>query len=368
MLDYGLSWKCEELNHDIAHSLQADWNDLSDAMSEENYFFDPHYIINSLPLLKKYKPKILTIRDNKQLIGLTILRTDIGYGKLPWPFWRSAMHFEQYLGTPIVRNGKENEFATALCKWLDKAPFHCSFLNIAMLSLDSDVSRAIQNHCHQEKRLFLRANSYKRAAILTLKHHDIDPEKLISSNRRKSLRRNMNKLSKLGDVTIERLIKECDLESWISHFLALENTGWKHEKGSSILSCENETRLYKQIIIEAFHRENLIFSRLCLDGKAIAYTLDIASGSRCYCLKSAIDQEYRKYSPGVLMEFETLKYYLDQNHYTYLDSCTAPDNDMLNALWPDRIAISDLVIERKGFIYAMIFRIVRAIKSNNHVI
>lgn len=362
----GLTWQCEKLTFEILKGLEKDWNNLYLSASEENYFFDHHYIINSLPLLNKYKPKILTIWDDKELIGLIILRTDIGYGKLPLPFWRPALHFEQYLGTPIVSAHKEDKFALALCKWLDNAPLHCGFLNLAMLSCDSDISKAIQKHCNQEGRLFFRVNSFKRAAIMPSQHNGLDPEKLMSTSRRKNIRKSMDRLSQLGNIRIERLSKESDLISWIDHFFALEDTGWKHENGSSILSCAYEAALYREIIKAAFHRKNLIFTRLCLDGEALAYTLDIASGQHGYCLKSAINHDYRKYSPGIIMEFETLKYYLEQHHYTHLDSCTAPDNHLLNELWPDKIAISDLVIERKGFLFSMIFRAIYAIKSKNN--
>ena len=117
------------------------------------------------------------------------------------------------------------------------------------------------------------------------------------------------------------------------------------------------------MIAEAFAAQNLHFSRLCIDGEPIAYTLDIVVPPNSYCLKSAIDQRYRKFSPGVLMEYETLKHYLRSDAFTQVDSCSAPDNMMLNQLWPDRKAIADFAIARKGAAYAMLFRCIRGMKQ-----
>ncbi len=359
----GLSWQCDPLTLDIAQALEVEWSDLSAAASEQNIFTYPWFVIPSLPLLAKLKPKLLAIRAEGVLIGLVTLRADAGYAKLPVPFWRTAMHYEQFLGTPLVRAGYENKFVAGLCEWLDRAPLGCCFLNLAMMSADSKVAEAIADHCRRDARQFLETNRFQRAAIVPARSHGVEPEQLLSPSRRKSLRKAMRNLSKQGAVTVERLCEESDLEPWLAQFFAMENTGWKHGNGSSILSCANETALYKQIVHTAFHQKNILFSRLCLDGKPIAYTLDIASGPQGYCLKSAIDQDFRKFAPGVLMEFETLKYYLGQERYAHLDSCTSPNNTMLNELWPDRKPVTDLVIGRKGTVFTMIFKAIHALKS-----
>ena len=142
----------------------------------------------------------------------------------------------------------------------------------------------------------------------------------------------------------------------------MENTGWKQESGSSLLSCEKETALYRQIVRNAFVKGDLVFTRLCIDEKPIAYTLDITAPPWGFCLKSAIDQDYRKYSPGVMLEVETLKFHNSQNRLSLIDSCTSPDNAMLNELWPDRKPICDIVIARKGLPFSAIFRAIRKIK------
>ncbi|MEP2735979.1 MAG: GNAT family N-acetyltransferase [Erythrobacter sp.] len=355
--------RCDALTKELCLELQDDWADLARSASEANIFQSPNFIQQSLRLFADQAPKAVTVWQGAMLIGLVILRRDAGYAKLPIPFWRSALHHEQFLATPLVRKGCEADFAKGLCQWLDSAPRDCWFLNLSMITADGAIAAALADHCKIDTRAMLTANRFERAAIVPENHGNGSADDLLRPSRRKSIRGAMKRLQKHGDVTIERLSDASELGAWVDDFLTMEDTGWKHENRSSILSCDKETALYRAMIGDAFAADNLHFARLCLDGKPIAYTLDISAPSVSYCLKSAIDQQYRKFSPGVLMEHETLRYYLGEQGLAFVDSCSAPDNVMLNELWPDRKAIMDVAIARQGAIYTAAFRAITAIKS-----
>ncbi len=359
----GVTSRCEPLTRDLCCALQHEWEDLAEAASERNIFQFPHFILNSIALLEKFDPKIVTLRKNELLIGIALLRGDWGYAKLPVPFWRSALHHEQYLATPLVRTGFEDSFAAGLCDWIDNAPRDCGFVILSMISGDGPLAEALIHHCSIDGRGFLTANRLQRAAIAPARNRDREPKTLLKASRRKSIQRAMTKLSKQGEVSLERLSNAGQLCDWTAQFLAMENSGWKHESGSSILSCPNETALYKAMISDAYEKGNLLFSRLCVDAVPIAYTLDITAPPSGFCLKSAIDQNHRKFSPGVLMEYETLKHYLGKDELTLVDSCSAPDNEMLNEMWPDRKTIMDLAIARKGAAYGAMFRCIHTVKT-----
>lgn len=356
------SWRYDVLTCETARTLEQEWSDLASNASEQNIFCFPSFALPSLTMLAGLNAKILAIRSKSSLIGIVTLRSDWGYAKLPVPFLRTAMHHEQYLGTPLVRDGYEREFAKGLFQWLDSRPLNCCFLNLTVVSADGKVAAALAERAAEEKRQIIAVNGYARAAIIPGNRTNTEAENLLSSNRRKSLRRARKKLTNLGDTIIERLTDEAELQSWLSEFLAMENTGWKRESGSSVLSCPKETELYQQIVRNAFIKGDLVFTRLRIDQKPIAFTLDIMAPPLGFCLKSAIDQDYRKYSPGVLLEMETLKFYQSRTDFNLIDSCTSPDNAMLNELWPDRKPICDIAIARKGLPFSAIFRAIRTIK------
>lgn len=368
----GLAWRTDALTTGSAHAIEDQWNELALNSSEKNIFAFPWFVIPSIPLLAPTKPRLVTIYDDELLIGLFLARSDMGYAKMPVTFMRTALHHEQFLGTPLVRCGFETLFAAGLCGWIDTNRADCCFLNLAMMTADDIISDAIAAYCLLDKRPLMQVSRFERASITSNMNIEKQgtlsaPDQSLSASRKKSLRRTRNSLSKRGDVTIERLSRdtnhEVDLHNWIQDFLRMENTGWKKEQGSSILSSATETHLYQKMIVSASHANALTFSRLCLDGKPISYTLDIGIPPDGYCVKSAIDQAYRKYSPGVLMEYETLKYYHQDGNFSRLDSCTAPDNELLNRLWPDRKPIMDLVIGRKGIFYNAVFKSIRSLKT-----
>ena len=96
--------------------------------------------------------------------------------------------------------------------------------------------------------------------------------------------------------------------------------------------------------------------------KPIAYTFDLAHGAYVYCMKCAHDLEYRKFAPGVLMEFETLKFYGSKEVTAIVDSCSSPDNEMLNDLWPERKTIMGLAIARKNWLHETAFSVMEKAK------
>ncbi len=362
-IDADLSWSCENLTQDICATLKQEWENLASAATEPNPFQSPDYVAHSLPLLGDWSPQLIQIREAGLLIGLVTLRRDWGYAKLPLLFWRTALHHEQFLGTPLVREGCEEAFTDGLFKWLDQAPRDCFFINLTVMSSDGAVAKALAVRCGQTGRVSFATNHYQRAAIRPRARSGASAEDMLRPSRRKNLRKTRKKLEALGQMEFQRLNDKGELDAWIEHFLAMEDTGWKHEEGSSILSCPHETQLYRVLIRGAFDAGGLHFNRLCLDGKPIAYTLDVTAGPLGYCLKSAIDQDYRKYSPGVLMEQETLKHYLGKGELALVDSCSAPDNAMLNEMWPDKVAVCDLIIGRKGAGYQLACKLIHAIKK-----
>lgn len=356
-------WQCEALTPEVVLALTSEWEVLARDAAEANIFQFPHFIRHSLPLLAGQEPQIVTIRHSGLLIGITILRRDVGYAKLPVPFWKSATHAEQYLGTPLVRAGFEEEFAAGLIAWLDQAPLCCGFLQLSKIASDGPIAKALIELSQRAGRGVMTANLHERAAIAPKARQGVLTDTHLRASRRKSIRRARKRLDDAGEVSIERLDRKEQLDEWIDQFLVMENSGWKQEAGSSILSCPHETVLYRATIQEAFKSGNLNLTRLRLNQMPIAYTLDILTPPIGFCLKSAIHPDYRKYSPGVLMEFETLKHYLENTGLELLDSCTHPENAMLNELWPDKRKIMDVAIARSGPIYSGIFKGVRAAKA-----
>lgn len=359
----GAQWDFRALDRAAFAALDAEWQDLASNASEPNIFAFPAFLRASLRMLVKQKAQLLSIRSSGLLIGVAILRRDWGYGKLPVRFYRTALHHEQFLGTPLVRKGWENSFATGLFDWLDRARDAPLFLNLAQCSEGGAIAEAIARQARRESRPSAILNRFERAAIRPGALPKSGEEGWLSASRRKSLRKARKRLETLGEVRVERLTAPEDVSPWIAGFLAMEDTGWKHDSGSSILSNGHETALYDKLIRNAFENGTLNFARLCVGGRPIAYALDVTAQPLGFCIKSAIDEGYRKCAPGVLLEYETLQFYRDQPRFELVDSCTSPENAVLNELWPHRKSIADVIVGRKGAFSQALLKLILRFKK-----
>ncbi len=349
------TWNCTDLDLESAQALVPAWSDLALNAIEKNVFYFPWFIIPSLPLLEKQQPKVVTVHHANQLIGLFLVHNDVGYANMPIPFYRTTIHLHQFLGTPLVRTGYADQFAAGVCAFLDAAPKERSFLLLTHQTGDSDLTRALECLCKHQSRQFVEVDRVQRAAIGPLTGDGTPPDKHLSSNRKKSLSRKLKNLIAQGDVCVEKLTHEGEIDVWLEGFFAIENAGWKGEQKTSILSSANDTALYRDMVSAAFTNGSLNFFRMKLDGKPIAYTLDISGPPYTYCLKTSFDPAFKKYSPGILMEFETLKYYAQHRQYGLVDSCSDPANTVLNELWPNQKSIVTIAIGRRGLVYKIIF-------------
>jgi hypothetical protein len=359
--DAPLTFTREALTAAAVAALADEWAALADAAAEDNLFLRPWFVRPSLPLLAAMDPHLVTVRQGGALIGLTIVRGGRGFAKMPVHFLRNALHYEQYLGTPLVRAGAENAFARGLFAVLDAAPARVMLLHLALMGADGPVAAALLAAARAEGRPVMTLSRTRRAAI-TLPRPAGAPDAHLPASRRKSLRRQAAALAALGTVTRERLDDPAQLDAWMGDFLAMEHAGWKGAQGSSLLSCPHETALYRAIVPAAAARGMLHFARLCLDGRPIAYTLDIGQAPAIYSLKSAFDPALKKYSPGVLAEAATLTQWYETAGPARVDSCTSPDNALLNELWPDQRPLAALSIARRGMVYSAFFTAARLLK------
>lgn len=359
----GLTFQSVPLTEEAVSRLDSEWADLADNAIEKNVFFFPWFVRSSIPLLKPKLPQIVTVRREDRLIGLVMMQSDTGYAKVPVGFFRTCLQYHQFLATPLIRAGHAEDFFTGLGKWLDTAPQNKSFCVLSLLSGEGEIADAATTFLENENRAAAQVEIIERAAISEPLSAGSDPTSHISKSRLKSVKRREKNLAKLGDVSVDHFSEGDDAQAWLDDFIRLENSGWKGDEETSIAKNPIDADFYRAMVAAADSEKALSFLRLSVDGVPIAYTLDLISGSFAYCLKSAHDVEFRKYAPGVILEYETLKKYHRPGANIFVDSCTAPDNTMINELWPGKRKIQSIAFARKGNLHSFIFKSVFLLKQ-----
>ena len=79
---------------------------------------------------------------------------------------------------------------------------------------------------------------------------------------------------------------------------------------------------------------------LALDGKWIALKCNFLAGRGGFAFKIAYDEKFARFSPGVLLEVETLSRLHGRPEIEWMDSCAVSDHFMANRLWTGRREIT----------------------------
>lgn len=324
----------------------TEWRALAQWAAEPNPFYEHWFLLPSLRAFDpKAKVKLLCLEVDGQLAGLLPISRINNYYDHPIPHYSSWLHANIFMGTPLVAEGFEHIFWEHLLNWCDSkiGLLPPLFLHLSHMPEDSRLTRALTQVLDKTARPAATVKSEKRAMLAS----DMSPEDYLagslSTKKRKELRRQSKRLSEEGTLSFERLSNDygvCEEEvgEWARSFAWLEQKGWKGRAGSALAS-QNETHdLFQQALIGAAHEGRL--ERLCLslDGKPIAMLANFLCGAGAFSFKTAFDEDYSRFSPGVLLQRENLDI-LSRDDVQWMDSCAAQDHPMIDKIWRERRVI-----------------------------
>src|SRR5258706_8060027 len=160
----------------------------------------------------------------------------------------------------------------------------------------------------------------------------------------KCLPRKERRLREQGGVAHLELKPGEDAAPWIAGFLALEASGWKGKRGSALACSEGNRRFALKTMSEAARRGRLLMAGIDFDGRPISRCINFTAGVGSFAFKTAFDESFAQYSPGVMAEVDNLKLFHRLAGVLWMDSLTEPDNDMMNRLWNGRRLFQTLLI------------------------
>ena len=81
-----------------------------------------------------------------------------------------------------------------------------------------------------------------------------------------------------------------------------------------------------------------------IDGRPVAMGILLTTGGRAHFWKTAFDESVSRHSPGVQLVRELTETLCIDPDVAETDSCALPDHSMIDRLWPERLALVDLMI------------------------
>jgi len=347
---------------EIDANLVEAWSDLAGQASEPNIFYEPWFLRPGLAQFDHHPGLRLFLLwagkpGQSRLLGLLPLGPASRFGRWPVPHVQNWMHHNCFLGTPLVRKGLEQLFWEQLLSALDDSDWP-GFLHINGMTIGGPLDRALRAVGSAQKRRCDLVHSEARALLQSDLNSTAYHAATLRGKKRKEWRRLAKRLGELGEVTYGHHMDEKGLESWIDEFLTLEKAGWKGKNGSALDSAPQTSAFFRQSVAGAAAAGQLERRDIRLDGKPLAMLVNFLSAPGAFGFKTAFDEDHARFSPGVLLQIENLKF-LDLRALQWIDSCAAQDHPMIDSLWSDRRHIGRFSIELKGLSRRAIFRGVR---------
>jgi len=313
-----------------------DWETLALNASEPNPFFEQWFANPSLEQFAEGNDyKIATYWRGGRLAGLLPLVKSNDYYGHTLPHVSTWLHDNAFCGAPLVANGCEKSFWRALLSQFDTAPGPALFLHLPCLPEHGVLNRAFAIVLKETGRPTSIVEREDRAMLASKLSAEDYLARAMSAKKRKELRRQRNRLSELGELTFERLEGTRGLEPWIEQFLTLEAAGWKGDAGSALKADTASYAFFADTLCGAAKAGRLERLALRLDGKPIAMLANFLTLPGAYSFKTAFDEDYSRFSPGLLLQLENLAL-LERAGVAWTDSCATQGHSMIERIWREK--------------------------------
>ena len=333
-------------------SLIPAWQELAEHALERNIFYE-HWML--LPALQAYGAGedvgvalVLTESDGRRLgagslAGLFPVRLIPRFRNLNISALSLWQHPHCYLCTPLVRADCAVECVSGLLQWLRHGAC-AGLLELPWISADGPFRTLLLERCNGLGLTSWITESFTRGLWRQATDAADGPGAAVSGALRRRLRRQEKRLAESGRLEHVAMRPGDDIRRWIEEFLRVEASGWKGARGSALACSESGQRYFTQIATAAFRSGRLLMLGLDYDGEPIARRCAFLAGDGSFAFKTAYDERFGHYSPGTILEIDSLLQLQGLGRVRWMDSCAAPDNALINRISNDRKAIHSLAI------------------------
>lgn len=345
--------------HQLAAHVAA-WDELARTAAESNVFYESWQLLPAIKAMGSHSDlRFVLLYDPKppgsapgappQLCAFFPLEKLRRYKGLPVGVLSLWKHVYCSTCTPLLRAGRERECLGALLDFLRRDGESAPLFELRTVPAEGNFQRYWIEACQAHHILTFTEEIYTRALLQPVAHGGSwSPEEYLRAaltrKRRKELKRLENRLTELGPLSYEALENPDDAPRWIEEFLQIEAGGWKGRAGTAFASGDADRAYFKAIACEAATRGRLMLLALRLNGRPIAMKVNFLAGNCAFTWKIAFDEEYARFSPGVLLELENIRRLPTLNNVSWMDSCAKADHFMINRLWMERRLMQNSVI------------------------
>jgi CelD/BcsL family acetyltransferase involved in cellulose biosynthesis len=316
---------------------------------EPNVFFNPHFLAPAMPRLEDREVRLAVIRDGDEYKNRLRLLVPFSIERPPMPLGVSIMRTWASpfgpLGTPLVDRddpgGVIEDFIAMLSRPHLKLP---KVLVLPDMRLDGAVASLVKSIAEARGLPQVTMSKVERAFLESSLDGDAYLKASLTSNRYREFRRLKRKLAEQGELVHEVARGPEEIRPAIEGFLALEAAGWKGRRRTAMATDRYRAAFAREAVHGLAEHDLCRIHSLTSGGKLIASLIVFVEAGVAYTWKTAYDENFASFSPGVLLMIEVTKQHLDDPNIDLTDSCAVPDHPMISRLWSERKPIGTLVV------------------------
>ena len=231
----------------------------------------------------------------------------------------------------IIRKNKMAESIPAIFHYLETFQ-DWNMIVLQKFNSSDPTFESLTDYLKQSKCLY----GFKRSIETPFIVIDSDWETFLqrrSPKFRKVLRNKMNRVKKIGDLSVERMEISGSEDNVLKEMLEISENSWKRQIGTDLASNLNSKGFYMKLCDNLGPQGLIILWLLRKEGKAIAFEFHLTYNNVVYPIRADYDESFKSLSPGSILEFNILKTLFDEAKVREYNSCGHTYDYLLN--WTD---------------------------------
>ena len=334
--------RVEILTLDGAAAHEPAWRDLGARALEPNVFAEPAFVVSALRHFAGADClRLLFVWQGdatERLIGAMVVQFPRG----PFGFGVARVWQSDQAGLAAVmldRQMGEAAFEAAL-DWIARERPAIIGLLLPTLNADGPTALAIRTAGLRRRAVLRQLYERERAVLTAAPYPAAGFEASLPKKRLKEWSRQMRRLKDRGDVAFRVAADALAIEA----FLALEARGWKGAQRTALGADAGLAAFTRSLLASLARDGKLAIHLLELDGEALAVGVILRSGDRAFYWKTAYEESYAEFSPGLQLTLELSRVQQRDASIAATNSCAIAGHPMIDRLWPARLALVDCVI------------------------
>jgi CelD/BcsL family acetyltransferase involved in cellulose biosynthesis len=323
-----------------------EWRDLAARALEPNVFYEPSFALAAAAVFGQDVGAVLVWSGARprKLVGFFPARVTARRYGVKLPVLVGWTHPYAPLGTPLIERETAEPVVAAWLAYLAADPSLPGLVLLPLIAEDGLFAETLGTILQRGQLPAADFARHHRAALEPHMDRIHYVEHALSAHRHSELRRTGRRLTDLGAVLFTAATEPSAVAAAVEDFFALEASGWKGRAGTAAVDHDAVRGFIKTALSALAVQGKVAINRLLLDGRAIAAAITLFSGESAWYWKTAYDENFARYAPGILLTTALTEELAENADIARTDSCAAPDNSVLHYIWGERLTLCNRLI------------------------